>query len=458
MNRNLQKTHLHQNNRILNYRKISIGESTRIFFLVIVHVGIALVAENVSFLSTLHALIVFVLSLWTVLTSKDIKKVVPYAAYMMGAEVFWRMTSANIFSEFGKYAISLMFMIGLLKQKRAKNIGLPLLFFLLLIPSIFLTIDAYGLSERTRQLISFNLSGILAASMCMMFFKQIKADPDLMKQIVWSAVLPIISIFTVAAYSTITATEIYYGSESIFITSGGFGPNQVSAVLGLGALLLIMLTIQSAKASGRFLSLGLSLALITQSFLTFSRGGVYNLAVSLSAALLILLSKPSKFTKSLFLVFIVLAGIGFFIFPKLEQVTGGALSTRFTDLDPTNREELVAADIRIFIQNPLFGVGPGVASYMRGKPFYVAAHTEYTRILAEHGALGIVALLILIIIMLRGFLQAPDVSSKAWMVSFAAWALFEMTHAAMRMVAIPFMLGLALIGWQNAATDLKEKT
>ena len=90
-----------------------------------------------------------------------------------------------------------------------------------------------------------------------------------MTKTVWAMVYPIIGILTLAVYSTLTATTINFGSESVFVTSGGYGPNQVSALLGLGAFLLIMWMIQTNKKGGRFFSILLVLALVIQSFLTF---------------------------------------------------------------------------------------------------------------------------------------------------------------------------------------------
>jgi len=69
--------------------------------------------------------------------------------------------------------------------------------------------------------------------------------------------------------------------------------------------------------------------------------------------------------------------------------------------------------------------------------------------LAEHGSLGALALLILVYYLIRAFFKAPGVFAKAWVVAFAFWAMVEMAHAAMRIVAIPLMLGLAVVTWKK---------
>ena len=57
------------------------------------------------------------------------------------------------------------------------------------------------------------------------------------------------------------------------------------------------------------------------------------------------------------------------------------------------------ADLFIFVNNPIFGVGPGIGYYERlnhGLSQRVSAHTEYSRLLAEHGIAGIFVLLFIL--------------------------------------------------------------
>jgi len=424
------------------------NSSGRILVFVILHVVLALIMRRFEIISTLHALAVFLFAVYTAMTTKEIKDIIPMLAYIAGAEVLWRMTDARIFWEFGKYATIALVMISLVRMRNIKGIAAPFLYFLLLTPSILLTLEFLGMTERARQLISFNLSGPLALAALLIFFSQMEIDFKDLQEWVFALVYPTIGILTLAVYSTITASDITFTTESMFITSGGYGPNQVSAALSLGATLLVMLAITSESRAGRFWIILFALALLIQSFLTFSRGGIYNFGVAIAGATLHLLGKPDRFIKSLF-VLLIIGGIlvGVF-FPQLEEFSGGMFSQRFLDTDLTNRGELFEADVRLFLDNPVFGVGPGISSYRRQIGIYAAAHTEYSRILAEHGMGGVFALLILIILLARAYFKAPDVSSRAWVVALAAWPLVEMAHAAMRIVGISFLLGMAVVGWK----------
>ncbi|MFA7407277.1 MAG: O-antigen ligase family protein [Anaerolineaceae bacterium] len=429
------------------------SKSIKILLMVLLHILLALTMRSYKLTSTLHAMAVLAIGVYTALTSEDIKKIIPIAGYITGAEVLWRMTKAGVFWEFGKYATIAILILALLKMGKIKRAGLPLLFFIVLIPSAALTVGALGWGERARELISFNLSGPLATSVCILFFSQIKAGPNENRNWVWPTVYPIIGILTLTIFSTITATTIDFGAESVFVTSGGFGPNQVSAVLGLGALLLVLLTTTDDKRDGRFLAMGFALVLLVQSFLTFSRGGLYNFAIALIGSVLHLLAKPNRFVRSIFTISLILLLMMAFILPQLEEFTGGMLSKRWLDTDVTSRESLLKADFQIFSENPTFGVGPGMAMYLRRGVALAAAHTEYSRILAEHGSGGVLALFILMLLLLRSYFKAPDAVSRAWVVGLAGWSLVEMGHAAMRIVAISFLLGWAMTTWEKTGNN-----
>jgi hypothetical protein len=424
----------------------TLTEIGKIYWMIAVHIALAFLMRSFPFVGTLHALIVFGIACWKALTEEDLQKLIPITAYIIGAEVLWRMNKANIFWEFGKYAIVAIFILALLRRKRLKNGFLPVLLFLLLIPSIFLTIDAFGIGSQTRDLVSFNLSGLLATSVCFLFFSQVKINASDVKNWVWPLIYPVMGILALAIYSTVTATVIEFTSESLFVTSGGYGPNQVSAMLGLAALLLIMLAM-TEKQQGRILAILLSLVLLTQSFLTFSRGGVYNFGIALTLATLILLRKPDNFIRGVFVVSVIVLVASYFIIPTLEEFTGGLLVQRFLDLDTTGRIELAKADLKLFQANPILGVGPGMASYVRTTLNRIAPHTEYTRLLSEHGLGGVLALVVMAIILLRSYLRAKTPMNRAWVVGLAAWSLVEMGHAAMRIAAIAYLLGLAAMQW-----------
>lgn len=420
------------------------------------HIPLALLMNVAPLVATAHALVTLAVGLWLAVSSREAWKITGAAAYIVGAEVLWRMNNAGVFWEFGKYATIAVLGLALLRMKKWKSAGLPVLFFCLLALSIPLTLLSLSPSQA-RQEISFNLSGPLCLAVSALFFAQIKLDWEARQKIVWSITAPILGIAALCVYGIASAQDIVFTNNSNFTTSGGYGPNQVSAMLGLGALLLILVAVQARRGTTRWISLLVTMGLIVLSGLTFSRGGLYNLAAAVLMAAIFFLRYPRL--RAAFLPIALIATFigGYYVFPKLNEFTSGMLGTRFSDTDTTNRLEIMQSELEIWKQNPVLGVGPGIAKYISADEFGVkiAAHTEYTRILAEHGIPGILAILLLISLTGRAVLKAPPGMAQAWAAALATWSLVEMTHAAMRIAAIGFVFGLALAGWYTNGQKAK---
>lgn len=425
----------------------------KIFLLLLAHIPLAFLLRNYQIFSTIHAIIILVIGLWIALTSKEIKGVIPVVAYITGAEVLWRMTGANIIWEFGKFGTVAILLVALLKHRKIERVGLPELYLFLLLPGILVTTNVFGFTTITREMISANLSGPLAAVMCMVYFRQLKTNVAEFGSWMWWVIFPIISILTLASFSTITATEINFGTESVFTTSGGYGPNQVSGLLGLGALLSLMLAIHEKKATIRNLALLLSIALLTQGVLTFSRGGIVNVFIAVPLAFLHLLGSPKKFTRVIFVILVIVSLAYFYLLPQLQEFTGGSLETRYTNISLTGREDVAMADLNLWLRNPIFGVGVGLSAGARDYSRTIATHTEYTRLLAEHGIFGLIALMCLVVLMLNAYRKVPDAYSRTWFVAIASWPLLHMVHSATRVVGVSFLLGLALVNWEEPDTE-----
>jgi hypothetical protein len=102
------------------------------------------------------------------------------------------------------------------------------------------------------------------------------------------------------------------------------------------------------------------------------------------------------------------------------------------------------AELRVWREHPLMGAGPGMAMGARALPRVLAAsHTEYTRLLAEHGLFGLGALLLLGLMAARRVSQAKSPAARAMVFSMMGWSLLYMGHSAMRLAAPAFLFGLA---------------
>jgi hypothetical protein len=407
------------------------------------HVPLAFVVASSSALSTLHAVAAFLVGLWVTLLGRRVENVAYAAAYLMGGEVLWRMTEARLPWEFGKYAVAAVFILSMARRNRLQGPLLPFLYFVLLLPSGVLTLLNEELGYA-RERLSFNLSGPFTLMVCALFFSQLRLNALQLQKLRLAVLGPVISIATIAITATLTNPNLVFTGESNNATSGGYGPNQVSAALGLGALLILFFVLEAqASRLVKCALFGTMILLATQSAMTFSRGGLYNAAGAALVGLMMLARDVRTLGKALaVLVLVALLGI-YFIVPRLNKFTDGAILERFQNTDMTNRDHIIEADLKIWREHPLLGVGPGQGHIYRRAYLYGAeAHTEFSRLIAEHGFLGLAALALLLLAGVRALLTTHGPKAKAVKAAGMIWSCLYMINAAMRLAAPSFLFGL----------------
>lgn len=368
-------------------------------------------------------------------------------SYIMSSHVLWRMTKARVLWEYSKYAgILLAFLIIVRYIKKVKNFILPLFFLFFLSLSIPLTLNYYGDFPVIRRALSFNLSGPLVFSISVLLFSNIKLKT---KQIAFNFLMilsPIISTGTISLYTLLTHTVIFTTTSNP-LASGRFGPNQVSAVLGLGALIALLIGINYIETiHNRILIFATGAWLFIQSVLTFSRGGPLNFIIS-SMVLFWYLLRNKKTRLRVMGGILFLLVIFIILLPRLEKLTQGKLEERFTSLNTTGRTEIALAELELFKTHPLFGIGPGVGIAERSNllGYFVASHTEYTRLLAEHGLWGIFALVIFLYLLYIPVRYSKSFKQKSQNASLIMWSLFEMAHSATRIAITTYLPGMTYL-------------
>lgn len=442
------------------------GDGFKIVIFFSAHVVLALAMSQSGTISTLHALATPVVGLWWTSMCRRLERVAYVGAYMVGAEVLWRMTQAQVFWEYSKYATAALFILAMLRKRRERKSVMPFLYFALLLPSVALTLDSLGFDEA-RQEISFNLSGPFAFMVSAWFFSHLKLSTGQLRQLFPVMIGPIIGIAAITFWGIFTASAIKFGTASNFATSGGFGPVQVSAILGLGALLALLCVMDSkSNPAVRVLMVGVMVFLAVQSALTFSRGGLYYAAGGAVLASFYLLREANARIKFMLVMAFLFVLAQYVLLPRLDSFTGGALSARFEDTRVTGRDEIALADLRVWANNPVLGVGPGRATKLRKEGRMVAAHTEFTRLPAEHGIFGLGAALLLFIMGVRNIRRARTRMFKAVVASLVGWSFLFMSGDAMRLIAPAFALGLGFVTilregnikiLRNHSSQIKEK-
>jgi O-antigen ligase len=413
--------------------------------LLVAHALFGVLCAQASLFATIHAWVAVAATMWFAITDTKLRRTVVMVAYVVGSDVLWRMSGAHFFYEGPKYVVAGA--LGLLYfrlVRTRRHIGMPLAYFLLLLPSAMFTIQALGLAG-SREDLSFNLSGPLCLAASAFFFLQIRMTWDDLRSVLIALLAPIMSIVAYATFGTVT-TQIVFGDESVYASSGGFGPNQVSVLLGLGALVSLILLLRSRTMGERLVLASAGLWCFGQGVLTFSRGGIFGFGVGACVVLVFeAFASKTRGRTAVMVVLLVIGGV--IVLNNLDEYTGGTLNSRFSSLDSTGRSDIADSDYALWRANPVAGVGPGRAPSSRPEPqlFGRLTHTEFTRLLAEHGALGLLALGALITMTVACGTARNTSWGRAVSLAFAAWALAGMVHADMRTAASGFIFGLAMV-------------
>lgn len=414
---------------------------------VILHAPLGLALKLVPHLSTLHALISLAVVLMLVIRKYPLGWTVAGCAYLVGSETLWRMTNAGVFWEFSKYAVLLVAVTALFLRRLRISTCLPVCYLALLVPGGLITMLSIGDLNDLRQALSFNLSGPAAYAGCGLFlFGRKQTFEDV--QLGLTAMLAPIAGVAALTWFGIASTDFTFRTSSLVESSGGFGPNQVSAALALGMVTcFLLLTGERNISLWRWLLMSLIVWFGIQSALTFSRSGLYYAAASILAGTVFLVSDPRRFVSALVVGLGLVCLAWFVVLPRLDTFTGGALSARFDNKDLTGRGVLMENDLNLFMRHPVFGVGAGMGdesrAEARSESGELHSHTEFTRLLSEHGLLGVVALTLMLIISIKSvFFQTPG-WPRAFSASLVAFALVFMTGSGMRLAIPSFLLAYA---------------
>lgn len=414
----------------------------------IAHLPLGLLLYNVRSVAILHPMAVFLVGIyWAVQKQYSLDRVAIAVAYLIGAEVLWRMAQVQLFWEFGKYGSAAIMVAALITRRRFSIPKLPLGYFFALAPACFISLVEFDLIEA-KDMFSFNLSGPFLLVIGCWFFSNVRIKVLQLRRILFAIIIPLLSVAFVAFFYTVTIEEIRFTTESNFATSGGFGPNQVSALLGLGVFLAagcIVMFKESIKF--KVILAGIAMFFAAQSMLTFSRGGIYNAVGGLLVIILFHFRSLADGVKRLLPILAFVALFAWLVFPTLNNFTGGKLLERFEEQGTTNRVDIIQSDLQIFQENPVFGVGVGVSKDYRERflDYGAASHTEFSRMISEHGSFGIIALLCLFAMTVTNLTKQRSTLGRALIAGVSVWSILFMFNAGMRLAAPSFIWSMAFI-------------
>jgi O-Antigen ligase len=409
------------------------------------HAILALAMKSSAGLATVHSVATIVVVLGVAMLSPRLYWIVCAGAYLVGSEVLWRMCGAAGPWELSKFGITAIFMIGLIRMRKYTLPAPAVIYFLLLVPGAIITILRV-IHMPVLSRLSAHMSGPLALAACMCFLLNCRLSKEQIDRVLLAVAIPIFSICFVAAHGTFSR-QINFGSQSVYAASGDFGPNQVAAVLGLGSLVLMLYLVRTPLGFWHKVLVGLvTVACLGQSALTLSRGGLYA-SVGAFFPAMFFLAGDGKSRKRMILTAATFAILGVaVIYPFVDEYTEGAVSRRFNERGMTGREALMNADIELWLENPLFGVGVGRSQLFhptRGG-IRIMTHNEFTRTLSEHGILGLAALIVLALTALNRMITAKTMEERALAASLITWSVLFLFVNGMRLAAPTFTFGLAM--------------
>lgn len=416
--------------------------------LILAHLPLGVILYNTGSFALIHPIAAFAVGLaWAFKKRNRLDRVALAIGYLVGAEVLWRMARVPVPWEFGKYGAAAIMIVALINRRRNKIPQLPLIYFVALIPACIFPLVELTISDARGQL-SSNLSGPFLLAVSCWFFAHVKTTPLRLRRVMVAILIPLLSVGCATLFYTVTAEQIQFTSESNFATSGGFGPNQVSAMLGLGVFVAAACLMSFKLDMKLKVVLAVSATfLAAQSVMTFSRGGIYN-AVGASVALMLFQFRNfAEGVKRLIPMLGLVAVFTWLIFPSLDDFTGGKLQERFEDTGTTNRIDIAESDLAIFLEYPIWGAGVGLGNEYRRQLFGYGAgsHTEFSRLISEHGIFGFGALSCLCAMTVINIKRQQTTFGRALIVGVSVWGALFMINAGMRLAAPSFLWGLTFI-------------
>ncbi|XLS28470.1 O-antigen ligase family protein [Flavobacteriaceae bacterium M23B6Z8] len=426
------------------------------FLLVLIHMGLGFAIFIAPFLSTVISLLIAVFALVQIVRKRDANhQVLFFAAYVTGAEVLFRMSKGLVLYEFCKYLVVLFFIVGIFYKQIARSSLIYLVYIIFLLPGILITMMDLNTEIELRKAIAFNLAGPVCLGLAALYCYNRRIDYAFFNKLLLYLLLPIISISVYLFLYTPDLQDVITNTESNAYTSGGYGPNQVSTVLGLGMFICAVRFFLFSP--GLFWKVVNALLFITISYrglLTFSRGGFLTaLAMIAVFTFFLFLFANTKMRSNVlvigFLGLVLITGV----WTYTVSVSGGLIENRYTGKNSVGQEEedfssgrfdLLATELEAFYQNPFLGIGVGNTKYFRldAEGVASASHNEVTRILSEHGLFGIFALGIIFLTPIFRFLSYHR---NVFVFSFFLFWFLTINHSAMRIAAPAFVYGLTLL-------------
>jgi hypothetical protein len=393
-----------------------------------------------------------------------------YMSYLLSFELLARITASAPFvpHEYAKYImIALCVYFIAISPRKSQKTGLWLL--ALLLPGLLY--DHSGL--RAWEDIVNCVLGPMGLALGVTLFGSYTPTPLLIKKSLRLMWLPMVAIVVNMYLKTPELEDLTFQLKASYATTGGASSNQASTILGLGMFLsFYSLYTGQAFAGRRILDGAMLMVFAYQGLLTFSRGGM--IVGFLAIFLLVLTTDPSQTAsignkrgkssaKNRASILYIMLGAAFLYVSYLivDNATGGKLSLRYkgetnstisgnAEKDfskvTSGRSDIVEGDLSIWADYPIFGGGGGSSGHLRSirnQEGFLAPHIELTRLLAEHGMLGLINFILIMFIGWKSWVNRNRVHSGNILFILFLIGFLTSFHSSTRTAVTPFMISIS---------------
>lgn len=425
-------------------------------FVILLHVFMGAAVFYVPLFAKLYGFFIIGFGIYYVISNENKNdEVLLVASYLVGCEILLRMTQSAPVYEIGKYGAIVFIFIGIYYKGISKDVIPYWIFLLLLVPGIMMATLTTNIHKELRKTISFNISGPVCLGLVSLYTFNRRITFERFSNVLLAVGLPIVSLMIYLALYTPNIKDVITGTGSNTEASGGFGPNQVSTILGLGLFIFISRMIFNSKNKIILLvNLVIVFNIGFRGLMTFSRGGMITGVVMILILIFITyleVNNRGRGKIQILIVFIAMASIALWSYSSAQ--TSGLIDKRYANQDAagrekesqlTGRETIFSDQMQDFLENPVFGVGVGMNAENRENRtgLVLLSHNEIGRMLAEHGAIGIVGLLILFFTPVILYL---DNKRNFYIFCFVVFWLLTINHAGMRLAAPAYIYALSLL-------------
>lgn len=383
-------------------------------------------------------------------------------AYLTPFELLSRVSKAFPYVpyEFSKYLMFFLLLLGIFSGANRERNGILMLFMIL--PAFLFadSPDVYFLE------VVFNGLGAINIALAVIYFGSLRLDFGMYKKILKLMLLPIFASLMHLVIKTPDLSTIEFSLGANAQASGGFGPNQVSTVIGLGLYLIFIFWIFNWKWTGyRWLDAGLVILFGFQGLLTFSRGGMLGaaLGVIMLAVMTALIDRKYRLRNKIpDIRKYIIPGVAIIIctFMIVNEITGGTLLLRYSgetvgtlkgtkeknfNVITTSRYKIFNGDLKLWSENPIFGVGVAASKHLRENTKDITAHIEASRLLAEHGVFGLIYMILIIIIGLNILRKNKNIIIRAQLFILFSIGIYTTFHSALRTFVTPLLVGVGCL-------------